>query len=810
MFHTNIKYAFRRLLKQPAFTSINGIGLTLGLMAFLYIMQYVAFQWSFNEDFPKATATYRLLDAPKGETLNPATPAGVAPRVKENIPGVELASRWMSGIGSGITLVERENSEPLTFRDDGIVFVDHDFLTMFERPILSGAPDLNKRNALVLTESIALKYFQTTQVTDKTIILINQFGEHPFQITGVIEDFPANADLQPTILGAMSTFESEDYLGYNSSWFDLNTLDNNFVQTYLTLSNPEVADNVVDYRRSLIAESNADGEMEIALQAVANMHLDSGEKGNLPTFGNTRLVWFLLILGILILLIAWINYVNLSTAQALKKAHALSVKKVIGAERGFLIRQQLAETFLLTATSVVVAIIGCFLIQPLFNQLVDLPLSLLTLLDVKFMFGAIAFLLLTSLTAGFYVAFVLTGFHPAKVLKGSFLRSKKGILVRKTLVTAQFGITIAFIAGTVIMLTQVRYLQNKDTGMTTERRLSFTGPGSYLDNWIETRDAFVEQVKQLSFVQQFTGNGGNPGRGWNMSVAFRKDRGQTDSELNNVMFIDEAFLEVFDINILAGTAPTAAMVRQGWWGNQKMIFNETAIEQMGFANPEAAIGEVVYFDMNGKTEEREILAVVEDYHQNSLHSTIGALALAPSLNQVWFTAEVAPATSSAQLAQLEAVYKQSFPKSPFIYHFVDEYYRSFYEDDQRLGQLVTIGALLAIFISCLGLLGLVAHSVEQRTKEIGVRKVLGASVSHIVGLISKDFIPLIGIAIFVAVPLAYYAMSRWLEDFAYRIEMQWWMFALAGVAAIGIAFLTVSLQSIKAALANPVNSLKNE
>jgi putative ABC transport system permease protein len=809
MFNINIKYAFRRLLKQPAFTSINGIGLTLGLMAFLYIMQYVAFQWSFNNIYPKAPTTYRLLDAPEGQEVDSYTPPGVAPRIKEHVPGVQLASRVMWGIGAGIILVEKEDNEPLTFREDDMVFVDDDFLRMFELPTLNGTPNLHQRNTIVLTESMALKYFQTTEVANRTVNLINQFGEHPFQITGVIEDFPTNSDLQPTILGSLSTFESKEYLGYNT-WLDINTLNSNFVHTYLTLSNPEVAANVVKYRRSLVAESGSEEGLDVALQAVADMHLDSGIDDALPTFGNAKLVWFLLLLAILILLIAWINYVNLSTAQALKKAHAFSVKKVIGAERSYLIRQQLTETFVLTSTSVALAIIGCVVLQPLFNELVDMPLSLSTLFDAKFIIGVLAFLLLTSLSAGFYVAFVLTGFDPSTVLKGSFLRSKKGIFIRKTLVTAQFGITIAFIAGTMIMLSQIRYLQNQDTGLAMNQRLSFTGPGSYGEEWMTTRDAFMDQVKQLSFVQQFTGNGGNPGRGSNMGVIFSRDRSELSGQLNNVMFIDEAFLEVFDIEILAGTAPTSAMVRQGWWINKKTIFNETAIQQLGFDNPSEAVGEVVYFDYDGNIEEREILAVVEDYHQTSLHSEIEAFALAPSLNQVWFTLEVAAETSSEQLAQLEQVYKNYFPKSPFVYHFVDEYYRAFYEEDKRLGQLVTLGAFLAIFISCLGLLGLVAHSVEQRTKEIGIRKVLGASVSHIVGLISKDFIPLIVIALFVATPLAYYAMNRWLEDFAYRIDMPWWMFVVAGVAAIGIALLTVSIQSVKAAMANPVNSLKNE
>ncbi|MEM9884870.1 MAG: FtsX-like permease family protein [Bacteroidota bacterium] len=807
MFRTNLKYAFRRLLKQPIFTSINGIGLTLGLVAFLFIMQYVVFQRSFNTMYPDAQRTYLLMEAMPDEDYLAYSPPGIVPRAKENVPGVEHAARYVGGIGSGIILIEQAQGTPTTFRQNDMAFVDDDFLKIFPTATLEGTPDLTAPQTIVLTQSAALQYFQTTDVVNESLKIINQFGEHPFRITGVIEDFSVNSDVGAAVLASISTFESKEYLGYNT-WLDLNTLSSNYGSSFFTLSNAEVADNLIAYRKSLFPESDTQQELKIALQSVSDMHLDS----ELPSVGNARLVWFLLLLAILILAIAWINYINLSTAQSLKKAHSVSVKKVIGAARAHLIKQQLTETFVLTALSTVLAIGLCFLLQPLFNYLVDYPLSLFALLDWKTVLGTLAFVSLTSLTAGFYVAFVLTGFNPSLVLKGSFLRSKKGILMRKTLVTAQFGITIAFIAGTAIMLMQIAYLENKDTGIATEKRLAFTGPGNYGEDWMTIRDAFVEQIEQLAFVKRMTGNGGNPGRGYNMSMQFNKDRERAleGGEQINTMFIDEDFLEVFEVDILAGNAPTPEMVRNGWWSHKKIILNETATKHLGFENPMEAVNEVIYFQYNGEIQEREILAVIEDYNQSSLHQSMEPIALAPSLNQVWFTLEVAGETSSTQLAQLESIYKEHFPKSPFVYHFVDDYYRSFYAEDRRLGQLVSVGAFLAIFISCLGLLGLVMHAVEQRTKEIGIRKVLGASVAHIVGLISKDFVPLIIFAIFIATPLAYYAMSQWLEDFAYRIEIPWWVFALAGVAAIGIASLTVSVQSVRAALANPVESLRNE
>ncbi|MEL6945276.1 MAG: FtsX-like permease family protein, partial [Bacteroidota bacterium] len=403
---------------------------------------------------------------------------------------------------------------------------------------------------------------------------------------------------------------------------------------------------------------------DVALQSVATMHLYHGENGNFPTFGNTRLVWFLIILAVLILAIAWINYINLSTAQSLKKAQAVSVKKVIGASRTHLIEQQLIETFVLTLTSVAIAIIGCFAFQSLFNILVDFPLSLAMLLNWKSVGGIVTFLLLTSLAAGFYIAMVLTGFQPALILKGSFLRSKKGVLVRKILVTVQFGITIAFIAGTAIMLMQIKYLQDKDVGIATAQRLAFSGPASYGEGWINTRDAFLEQIKQLPFVKKFSANGSNPGLGYNMSLRFSRERSEagvnggvlgSDDGLCSIFFIDESFLDIYELEILAGETPTAAMVRSGWWNHKKMILNETAIRQIGFNSASEAVNELIYYNINGEVQEIEIMAVVEDYNHLSLHNEIEALALAPSINHAWFTLELVPKTDSEQLAEIEQI-----------------------------------------------------------------------------------------------------------------------------------------------------------
>lgn len=813
MFKTNFKLVLRQLWKQPIFTTINGVGLTLGLIAFLFIVQYVFFQWSFNEMYENRERVFRLLDGDEGATLTAYTAPGVAPRVKEQIPGVELSTRIMTGIGSGIILIENKlETQENSFREDDLAFVDDDFLQMFKLPVIKGIPDLKAPNLVVLTRSAALRYFQTVDVAGQTLKLINQFGEHPFRITAVIEDFPANSDIQTNVLASMSTFESKDYLGFNT-WMDINTLNASFVSTYFQLSNPEVNDNVIAFCQQLMTQDNPERKMDIALQSLADMHLHAGESGNLPTIGDPRLVWFLMLLAVLILVIAWINYINLSTAQALKKAHSVSVRKVIGAARWQLMGQQLMETFILTGGGVALAIIGCLLLQPFFNYLTDLSLNLSSLLHWKSLSLLLAFIVMTSLCAGIYVAIVIVGLTPSTVLKGNFIRSAKGAWVRKSLVTAQFAITIAFIAGTLIMFLQIQFLQNKDMGIAMDGRLAILGPADFSKETVNNRNAFLNEIDQIPFIQKHSAAGGIPGRGINFSLRnlsrYKDEVDQSDGDYSMV-FVDEHYFDIYEIELLGGKQPTPAMIDAGWWNTKKIYLNEAAALQLGYENATEAVQEVLYYKQNESVEAFEVAGVVADYNHQSLHSEVTPMVFGPGRNHVWFTLLLNGQPNQGYLGQLEQLYKAHFPKSPFIYQFVDEYYHQFYDEDRRLGQMISMATLLVIFISCLGLLGLVAFTVEQRTKEIGIRKVLGASVTHILTLISKEFIPLLLIASLIAIPMVYYYGNKWLAEFAYRIDIQWWVFILAGLIAAVISLFTVSFHSFKAALNNPVEALRNE
>ena len=812
MINSVLKSIWRQMRKNPVFMMINGVGLTLGLMAFFFILQYVAFQRSYNLMYKAQNQTYRLLYGPLGLDLSFYNAPGIVPRVKEEVAGVELASRYMTGIGNGVLLVEDPNTTtPKSFREDRVSFVDHDFLSIFDREVIAGAPQLKAPFTMVLTESAAMQYFQRTDITGQTLRLINQFGEHPFQITGVIADFPVNTNIETKVLASMPTFETETYLGQNT-WMDINTLTSNFVQSFFKLSEASIANQVADYWVQLAEATGFENEIQAALQPIASMHLGNKSNAEFPTFGDGQLVRFLMIMAILILAIAWINYINLSTAQSIKKAKVVAVRKTIGAKRSQLIQHQLVETLLITTFSIMLAFVGCALLQPSFNYLVDFPLGFSYFLNPTFILGTLVFLVLTSLVAGFYVAFILTGHDPSTTLKGSFLRSKSGIAVRKVLVTAQFSITIAFISGTVIMMKQINYLQTKDMGIASEGRLAILGPSDFSPETIAGREAFLEQLQNYPFIEEVSASGGMPGRGTNFSFNASKDKEKVGESTDNfdMIFIDEKYFDIYGIQLLIGDPPTATLVNTGWWDSKKIYINETAALQLGFENPEEAYQQFLYYKQGNQTEGFQIAGIVKDYNHWSLHSDMSAMVFGLAQNHVWFTLLLNGETSSEQLADLENLYGTHFPKSPFIYQFVDEVFFQFYEADQRLGQIISISAMIAIFISCLGLFGLVTHIIEQRTKEIGIRKVLGASLSQIASLVPREFIPLIVIAIFIAGPFAYYIMGKWLENFAYRIDLDLWVFALAGIAALLIALTTVSIQSIRAALANPVDAIRNE
>jgi len=806
MLRNDLFLTFRRLRKNKLFSGINLFGLAFGLAVFMLILQYVAYEWSFNRMFGEGDRLVRVFfEAPDGHAEDYLPPA-FGPAALNEAPAVQAMTRFCPYLGNGVFTVTGTEGSEQAFRQEGVVFVDGDFLALFDRPLLAGAGDLSQPLTMALPASTAKKYFGATDVVGRTVRVTNQFGDLTYTVTGVFEDLPANTDLQAEVLLAMQTLASAEYRNGND-WAAPSGWNNGFLNTYLLLETPAQLPAAEAQLTVLATRNNPGEELAMRLQPVNDMHL--GGASNLPTFGNRAFVLFLLLAAVLILAIAWVNYVNLSTAQALRRAREISVRKVVGARRGQLVRQHLTETLLVVVMAFGLALLLVELLQASFNRMIGLELSLALLNRPLIWAGGLALIALTTLVAGAYVAFSLTRFRPVEALRGSFLRSGEGLRVRQALVVGQFVISIAFIAATFVMFRQLDFLRHRDLGVRLDRRLAVRGPAIVGEEPGRQARVFRDGLEQLPFLDHYSGSGGIPGTGYNFTadhiVGPDPQPGDEDTGYRMLM-IDERYLETYAIDLVAGQNFPVREAEKGW-DSDEVLINEAAAQALGFSSPAAAVGQ--YADWIGNPK-REIIGVVRDYNHQSLHSAVDPIIFLPALNNNYFTLVLGPGVPGDYLMQLERLYRQAFPGNPFEYFFADEEFDRYYQAEQRMGWIFTAASLLAVFISCLGLFGLAVFSAEQRVKEVGIRKVLGAGVADIVALLSGSFLRPVLIATFLATPLAWYGMHRWLENFAYRTELSWWIFAAAGALALLIASATVSVQSLRVAMANPVESLRRE
>ncbi|HLK98058.1 MAG TPA: FtsX-like permease family protein, partial [Hymenobacter sp.] len=448
------------------------------------------------------------------------------------------------------------------------------------------------------------------------------------------------------------------------------------------------------------------------------------------------------------------------------------------------------------------------LLQSVFNEFIQKELSLSVLLTGGFWLIGLGMLLVGALASGSYVAFAMTSFQPVQTLKGTF-RTGRGGWLRKTLVVAQFGASVVLVVATLVLYRQLQYMQDKDLGVQIDQRVVINGPQVGDERTLAPYTTALEnQLSQLPYVKNFCQTGIVPGNNYNFNAGgITKQNPHPDDvkKSYSMGIIDDRYLKTYGIGLVAGRNFTVREAELAWEKSAKLMVNETAARQLGFASPAKAAGQVINWG-----QPYEIVGVVKDYHHQGLRQAIGPMIFLPRRSTANLTIQLTTSQIGRKIAELEKLYKASYPGNPFEYYFVDERYNEQYKSEQQYGQLFTIASGLAIFIACLGLFGLATFMTEQRNKEIGVRKVLGASVTSIVTLLSKDFLKLVLVAIILACPIAWYAMNRWLQDFAYKIDIEWWVFGLAGLLAVSIALLTVSFQSVRAALMNPVNSLRSE
>jgi putative ABC transport system permease protein len=819
MFKNHLKIALRNLLRHKGYSAINIIGLAMGMAACLLILQYVSFELSYDRFHENGKDIYRVVNDryQNGKLIHHSTMtySAIGKAMKEDYPDeiaehVRVFPLW--------NMIITWNDKKL---EEQALAVDHSFLNMFSFPLLAGdrLTALKEPNSIILSETLARKLFELKDddfqtPVGKTLVLNNDSA--PYTITGVCKDVPENSHLQFDFLVSYVSL----YIGGNSYWrrADHDFTESNFwhyIQVKPGVDYKALQAKFPTFSQRHFQSNKASGSDEtFYLQPLSKAHLYSGFEFEIGKTGNSAVVWGLLIIALFIIIIAWVNYINFATAKSIERAKEVGIRKVAGALRRQLVHQFLTESLLINLAGLLLALVMVDLMQPAFNRLLEHDMSLLFLFETGLngysIIGGLTLLVVSgALVSSFYPAVVLSSFRPVAVLKGKLGRSHKNIALRKALVVGQFAITIALIIGSLVVYKQIRFVSNQDLGLNIDQMLVIRPPvlTSWDSTFISRTESYKEAVRQLSHVKGVTSGrvpGDELGRVFDV---YRADESMDDHYTFRTWGVNYDFLSVYGMRLLAGRNFTPADHNPDLSKVRSVIVNESAVKLLGFPSVESAVGKkIVVF---GRTF--DIIGVAADFHQKSLRYPIEPTVLHPNYSEnASISIKVTSQDLSQTIAAIRKIHETFFPGNLFDYYFLAEKFNAQYKYDLLFGKVFGWFAGFAIFIACLGLLGLSLFAIAQRTKEVGIRKVMGATVASIVALLSKDFLKLVIIGFVIAVPIAWYAMNRWLQDFAYRIEIGWWEFALAGGTALLIALLTVSAQAIKAALANPVESLRYE
>jgi putative ABC transport system permease protein len=809
MINYYFKSIWRNLTKHKFYAILNIVGLALGISAFLLLLEYISREKSVNQFHTNLPNMYRLInESVDGKTWAQVAP-GWAEEAKKRFPEVKSFCRFEEGVSQGIVKVKGQNVN--AYRETQIGYADGNFFDFFSFPLKSGSSiSLTKSNVVFMSETAAKKYFGNRSAIGQTLELSNQFGTQTFAIEGVFKDMTEQSDIAFDMVFSLETIRNPANLNDNG-WAALGNLESEYINTYFSLNqgvNISALENKLFALRNEL-KKDKDG-VRFHLQAFSSAHLGKSLSDTYPTFANLKYVYMLGIIAGLIILIAWFNYINLSTANAFKRANEVGVRKVIGATQRNLILQFIGESFLLNVLSFFLAVAFVVLLQPSFNALVGKELSLKSISFSSIWLVGLGLLLLGTLLSGAYTAIVLSKFNPVETLKGKISKTTSGILLRKSLVVTQFAISIALIIATLLIYSQLQYMRNKNLGLNADQLLVIRGAEVGKDSTYKNRKtAFFNQIEGQGFVKSYCTSGSIPGAWYNFSTGgFTQPSSKKGDELKSYSFaiIGDNYLNTYQIGLMAGRNFTKAECDVEWNKNSKILINETALKAMGFADAETAIKTRIQWD----ERPLEIIGVVKDYHHTSLQRAIDPIIFYPQTSSAYITIKLAGDKIQDNIAVLEKLYKANFTGNPFEYFFVDENYNKSYETEQQYGNIFTSAAIWAVLIACLGLFGLATYTVETRVKEIGVRKVLGASITSIVSLLSKDFLFLVLMAFIIAAPIAWYFMEKWLQDFAYHITISWPVFLIAGGMAFSIALFTVSFRAVGAAISNPIKSLRTE
>lgn len=805
------KVAWRSLFKNRVYSVINVIGLSVGMACCLLIFQYVAFESGYD-DVSKADRIVRLrLDSYQKGKLDWQSAAvypAFGPTMKKDFPEVEDYCRLAKA-----ELLLSNDERNVKFNESRGYYADPSFLSMFDILMVKGDPKtaLIGLDKIMLSADMAKKYFGDVDPLGKTLTYRAPYAARTFEVTGIFNP-PVHSHLAVNYLISYSTIGSFRRDNGDMSRPEETSWGWYQFYTYLLLV-PGTDINALEAKFPAFCDrhiNNLDWKKvnnirnEAYLMPLKDIHLDSHYMQEAEVNGNKQLVSFLFLISIFIAGIAWVNYINLSTARSLERATEVGVRKVIGATRVALVFQFVVESVLVNLVSFLLALLAAYLMAPHLDMLnggtgqtdFQLPGTYWLLVGAVFLLG-------TLLSAG-YPALVQSGFKPIAALKGLLGYRPSGLGFRKALVVAQFATSVALIVGTLVVYRQVSYMRSQSLGADIEQTLVLEGAGSLrAPDYQGAFQPFKSALLQLPGVKNMTVSTSVMGEEnfWSNNVS-RLDDANRRSATIDYLGVDHEFVSFYGMEIVAGRN----FSRDFPSDSSATILNETASRVLGFDRPADAVGHRISAE-NGTT----IIGVVQDYHTEALHKQIAPQLMILRLNaRNVYSVKIETANVSSAIAAIQAAWHAHFPNDPFSYYFLDEAFDRQYQSDRQFGMVFGAFAGIAIVIACMGLLGLSAYDVLHRTKEIGIRKVLGASVIRIVALLSKDFIQLVLIAIIIATPVAWWTMDWWLQDFAYRIELGWWTFVLAGLLSVAIALLTIGFQSVKAALMNPVKSLRSE
>ena len=795
MLHNYLKIALRNLLRQKAFSFINLAGLATGMACSILILLWVQDEWSFDRFHPNAKQLYRITS--KVSDMEIAyTSSRMAAALPVEIPSLAMATR----IKSSVELIAVGNQR---FEEKRVFYADSTFLHMFNFPYIQGR-GLTQPDGVLLTEQTAQKYFGTSDAVGKTIQILPKTIEkdnwQSFVVTGVLKNIPHNSHLQFDLLFPISFLEKSESFRRNYTWdsFTLYTylqVEDRFEGSLASIQEMEQKINDL-YRRN-----EPDMQALFTLQPLTNIHLQSSAKliGDFEGHGSLQYVKIFLGVAIVILLIACINFTNLSTARSAHRAKEVGLRKVIGAKPRQLVSQFLCESFVSAIVAQIIAVVLAFNLLPVFNFITGKAI-ILTEIDPHLIVGLFGVTLLTGFLAGAYPAFVLAGFQLVHTLKGKPFFIDRPVILRNGLIVLQFATSIVLLIGTVIVYTQLHFIQSYNLGFDKANLLYLPMPSS--GDLVANTQSFKSMLNQypeignhaiLSELPVNLNNG--------ITEVEWEGKDPNKQVIISHMSVDEGFVATFGVGMLHGRGFLADAKED----QSNFLVNEAALKLM-----DIEVGSAVGKPLKFAGKSGKIIGVVKDFNFKSVHQAVEPLILRFKSSGNWVVVRTQPGRLPAALRQLEKIFKELYPNHPFSYNFLDEELARSYRSEQRMSYLFNVFSGVSLLVSCLGLFGLVSFLTERRTKEIGVRKVLGASVSNITSLLLKDTVSLLIVALLVAVPTAWWIMQQWLEGYAYRIEIKWWMMTLAGGVAVSVALITVSFQSVKAALMNPVKSLRSE